>query len=153
MSHDLPPGSVSLARQLSMTAKRTREWADRRFAEAGASLVTWIVLRHALQAQPPGFSQSELAAALGIGGPALVGHLDRLEAEGLVARRRDHHDRRVTRVTITPAGRRRHAELAAVSDRIDAELRGLLTEREADTLATALARIDTHLALSRSEIP
>jgi MarR family transcriptional regulator, transcriptional regulator for hemolysin len=127
-----------------MAAKRTREWADATFARHGASLVTWIVLKHALHAAAPGFSQSELAADMSIGGPALVRHLDRLEAEGLVARRRDPTDRRITRVTITAKGRRRHDQLAEVAADTDRQLRTLLSDREAKTLTTALARIENH---------
>jgi MarR family transcriptional regulator for hemolysin len=140
-----PGPDDSLARQIAVTAKHTREWADGIFAEHGASLVTWIVLMHALQAAPPGFSQSRLAADMSIGGPALVRHLDRLETEGLVARRRDPDDRRITRVTITAKGRRRHAQLAAVAADIDRDLRSLLSDREARTLFNALARIEHHL--------
>ena len=144
----LPDPDDSLARQIAITAKHTRSWADEIFAEHGASLVTWIVLRHALQGAPPGFSQSQLAADMSIGGPALVRHLDRLETEGLVARERDPDDRRVTRVTITAKGRRRHAELATVAADIDRQLRSLLSDREARTLFNALARIEDHLTSS-----
>jgi MarR family transcriptional regulator for hemolysin len=136
-----------------MTAKRTRAWADRVFAEHGASLVTWIVLRHALQAEPPGFSQRELAEDMAIGGPTLVPQLDRLEGEGLVERRPDPNDRRVTRVSITPEGRRRHDELAAVAAEIDRDLRSLLTESEAQILFDALVRIEQHFSdVRRSEM-
>jgi MarR family transcriptional regulator for hemolysin len=136
-----------------MTAKHTRRWADERFAEHGASLVTWIVLRHALQAEPPGFSQRELAADMSIGGPSLVRHLDRLEAEGLVARQRDPRDRRVTRVAITPKGRRRYDELAEVAAATDADLRSLMTDDEATTVLDVLARLEHHLTdRFRSEI-
>lgn len=135
-----------------MAAKQTRGWADRAFADHGASLVTWIVLKHALHAQPPGFSQRELAEDMSIGGPALVRHLDRLEGEGLVERQPDPHDRRVTRVTITTKGRRRYDELAEVDSDLDRQLRSLLSEREARTLSTALARIEHHLA-SQSDDP
>jgi MarR family transcriptional regulator for hemolysin len=146
------PGD-SLARQIAITAKHTREWADGLFAEHGASLVTWIVLNHALHAAPPGFSQSQLAADMSIGGPALVRHLDRLEAEGLVARQRDPDDRRVTRVTITSKGRRRHAQLADVAESIDGQLRAVLSDRDAEVLFAALARIERHLTNPpRSEI-
>jgi MarR family transcriptional regulator for hemolysin len=136
----------SLARQISVTAKRTRAWADSVFAEHGASLVTWIVLRHALHADPPGFSQRQLADDMAIGGPALVPQLDRLEREGLVQRRPDPDDRRVTRVSITPEGRRRHDELAVVAAEIDADLRSLLTPDEADAVYAALARIERHFS-------
>jgi MarR family transcriptional regulator for hemolysin len=136
----------SLGRQISLTAKQVREWADRAYTENGASLATWIVLEHALRAEPPGFSQRELAAKLSIGGPSLVRHLDRLEAEGLVRRQSDPHDRRVTRIAITAKGRRKHAAMAVVSQRLDEELSSLMSARERQTFVSALARIETYVA-------
>ncbi|MBI2705452.1 MAG: MarR family transcriptional regulator [Actinobacteria bacterium] len=148
MSKGNPPQPrLSLGRQIAMTAKQTREWADRVFAENGGSLVTWIVLQHASQAQPPGFSQRELAGHMSIGGPALVRHLDRLESEGLVERQPDPNDRRVTRVSITAKGRRQHAALAEVAKRVDDQLAESLTERELRIVLPALARIERHAAM------
>ncbi len=89
-------------------------------------------------------SQSELAARMGIGGATLVRHLDRLEADGLVVRRGDPDDRRVTRVDITPAGRRRHRQLAAVADAYDREVRALMSDEEAETFRSVLGRLNRH---------
>jgi MarR family transcriptional regulator for hemolysin len=145
---------ASLGRQIAMTSKQTREWADRVFTENGGSLVTWIVLQHASQAAAPGFSQRELADDMAIGGPALVRHLDRLEQEGLVERRPDPHDRRVTRVSITVKGRRQHAALAAVARRIDEQFAEVLSERELQVLLTTLARLEQHVTnLNRGGAP
>jgi MarR family transcriptional regulator for hemolysin len=124
-----------------------REWFDARLAERGGSLATWIVLSQALDA-PISLSQRELAARVGIGGATLVRHLDRLEAEGLVVRRRDEHDRRVTRVEITPAGRARHAELAEVAADVDRELAALMSDEEQATLRRLLLAIGEHSATS-----
>ena len=71
-------------------------------AEHGGSMATWLVLHHAFEA--PDSSQSHLAARLDIEAPTLVRHLDRLEADGLLERRRDPRDRRVLRVRLTAAG-------------------------------------------------
>ena len=115
MPEDPPASRDSVGRLLALTAKAVREWFDARLSAHGGSLPTWIVLSQAIDGDESP-SQRELAARMGIGGATLVRHLDRLEADGLVVRRRDEHDRRVTRVDITPAGRRRHRELARVAD-------------------------------------
>jgi MarR family transcriptional regulator for hemolysin len=153
MSHDPPestaasaPSGDSLGRQIALTAKQVRAWADRVLTEHGASLVTWIVLQQALRAEAPGFSQRELAAGLSIGGPSLVRHLDRLEREGLVRREPDPDDRRVTRVSITEAGRLKHQELAVVAQRLDDELGSVLSGRERRVLIDVLVRIEAHAA-------
>src|SRR2546423_13052815 len=101
------------ARHLAGTAKASRAEFAARLADAGGSLSTWIVLRLAeesvLESEEPaaecGLSQRELAERMDIEGPTLVRHLDRLEKEGLIERRRDPHDRRGARITRTPARR------------------------------------------------
>jgi DNA-binding MarR family transcriptional regulator len=139
-----PSNIHSIGRQLSMTHKIVHENAERVLADHDASMTTWIVLNQALLAEPPGFSQRELAEGMSIGGPALVRHIDRLEAEGLVAREPDPHDRRITRITITSEGRKRHAQLTTVVLDLDAQLRSVLTPDEVHTLFRALARIEEY---------
>ncbi len=111
-------------RTLALAFKAMRECLDRRMAEHGGSLATWLVLHHAMEGPAP--SQSQLAGRLAIEAPTLVRHLDRLEADGLVERRRDDRDRRILRVRVTPAGRRAEAALRGVADTMNAELRALL---------------------------
>ena len=62
----------------------------------------WLVLV-SLKAQRHGM-QRELAEAVGIEGPTLTHHLNRMEAAGLVTRRRDPDNRRVHRVELTSDG-------------------------------------------------
>lgn len=135
---------TSVGRQLSITAKTVKAWFDQHLADNGSSLTTWIVLSHAIAAEAPGLSQKGMADEMGIGGPALVRHIDRLEAEGLVERSRDPDDRRITRVTATPAGRQHHAELAKVAADGDAEIRSVLSERETADLLRSLQKLHDH---------
>jgi MarR family transcriptional regulator for hemolysin len=132
---------MPLGRQLSLTHKAMHAWTDAALAAHGSSLTSWIVLHSASLAPAPGLSQRELADGMGIGGPALVRHIDRLESEGYVERNRDAFDRRITRVTLTRSGRRLHDELATRMAEIDADLRSHLTVAEQRTLTRALAKI------------
>ena len=50
-------------------------------------------------------THGELAVAERVRPPTITAAVDRLEAQGLVTRTRDTTDRRVARVTLTPAGR------------------------------------------------
>src|ERR1700730_8625449 len=88
---------------------------------AGASLPTFTVLNQARAF--PGLSQTELAERVGIEGPTLVRHLDRVCGAGLVVRRPDPVDRRVTRIELTDLGQTRHAELATIAHGLDRQLR------------------------------
>jgi MarR family transcriptional regulator for hemolysin len=131
-------GRVTLGRSIGRTHKFVRSWADRELAPLGASVTDYVVLFHIDAAAPPGLSQTEVARFADMGDPALVRHLTRLEADGVIRRRRDEADRRILRVTLTEAGRRRLAEIGAVMDRCDSALRAHLTDDEADVMQRAL---------------
>ncbi|HKY13829.1 MAG TPA: MarR family transcriptional regulator [Microthrixaceae bacterium] len=105
------------------------------------SVIEWIVLFHIAEAPEPGASQTEIARHSDMGGPALVRHIDRLEAEGIVTRTRDADDRRVIRLRLTPAGRQHLAAMRAVMDRCDTRLREVITENEAEVLQRALDKL------------
>jgi MarR family transcriptional regulator for hemolysin len=132
---------LPLGRSIGRTHKFVRAWADRRLAELGSSVTEWIVLLHIADAREPGASQTEIARFSDIGGPALVRHIDRLEAEGIVRRTRDAADRRVIRLSLTPAGHRRLDAVRAVMARCDEEMRAALTDQEAKVLTRALDKL------------
>ncbi len=73
--------------------------------ETGAHGVTPVQYA-ALQtvADTPGIDQRTLAASIGLDTSTTAGVLDRLEARGLLARSASPDDRRVRRLTLTPAG-------------------------------------------------
>jgi MarR family transcriptional regulator for hemolysin len=123
--------------------KLARERLDERMAVHGGSLQQWLVLR--ILSEEPQASHRELAERMYLSAPTLTHHLDRLEAAGLLTRTRDTGDRRVVRLGITPAGAQRLAELEAVADATDAEVRGLLAPREAETLHRLLITLHDRL--------
>jgi DNA-binding MarR family transcriptional regulator len=87
-------------------------------------------LLHAVHTNP-GIGIRELAALEGVSAPAMTAYVDRIEALGLVARRRSDVDRRRVELTVTEPGlrvlrnarRRRTAWLAARLRRLDDEER------------------------------
>lgn len=127
-----------LGRTLALAQKAMQECIDERMAEHGASLATWLVLHHAVE--EPDLSQSHLAARLVIEAPTLVRHLDKLEADGLLERRRDARDRRVVRVRVTAAGREAETRLRAIADIMNAEMRAALGD-DHEIVQRALERI------------
>jgi MarR family transcriptional regulator, transcriptional regulator for hemolysin len=134
------PHHELLSRGLGRTGKVSQKWFDARLAEAGGDLTTWIVLNNI--ADEP--SQKELAAHMWIEPATLVAHLDRLEGDGVVERRRDPDDRRVIRVVVTPAGKQLHGRLREVAISCDAELRALLPAKDQQVLERSLARLFEH---------
>lgn len=147
--------TTTLGRHLFLAHRAVHDELDARLREHGASVWTWVLLREAANAadQSEGASQRELAELMRIEPPTLVRHLDKLQDEGLVQRRPDEHDRRVMRVVVTAAGRRRLAKLHDVVQELDRELRGVLTTREAEVLSRALPRLTAYFTESEQEVP
>jgi MarR family transcriptional regulator for hemolysin len=133
---------VPLGRHLFLAHRASADHLDERLRAVGASLWMWLLLRHAIQADGP--SQRELAELMRIEAPTLVRHLDKLEEQGLVERRRHGHDRRIVRVYPTPEGCARFEAFHAVVLRADDELRAALGERDAATLSRVLAKVERH---------
>jgi MarR family transcriptional regulator for hemolysin len=132
---------MPLGRTIGRAHKFVRAWADRELAEVGSSVTEWIVLFHIADAPSPGASQTEIARYSDMGGPALVRHVDRLEADGIVRRTRDATDRRVVRLTLTPKGHDRLEAVRLVMVRCDEQLRSLLTSQESRVLTRALDKL------------
>ena len=140
-----------LGRQLWLTHKSVRELLDGALAEHGGSLQTWVLLK--TLAAEPDLSHRELSDRMLVSGPTLTHHLDRLEADGLLQRTRDLHDRRVVRVDLTPAGKQRAVELEAVADELDLWLRSLLGEADATQLRVLLSRLHDQLLERAPDLP
>src|SRR5215468_742834 len=96
----------STVRELMRTAKLLRLSMEEALAAAGGSFATFVTLDAVCI--DAGLSQREIARRLSIEGPSVTRHLDHLEAEGLIERRGDPADRRLTRVFLTDAGKERY---------------------------------------------
>jgi MarR family transcriptional regulator for hemolysin len=130
-----------LTRRLVFLGKALKERFERMLAEHDCTLPTWAVLRYAHAGRE--LSQVQLAGLIGIEGPTLTRHLDRLCAEGLVSRQRDERDRRIVRVALTPAGEQRWNELHDVAHALEAKALRLLSDEQRATLDTAINAITT----------
>jgi MarR family transcriptional regulator for hemolysin len=139
----------TLGRLLFLAHRAVHDELDRRLHEHGASLWNWVLLREAANAD--GASQRELADLMRIEPPTLVRQLDKLADDGLVERKPDPDDRRVLRVVVTPAGRKRLAQLHDVVHDVDTELRGILTKRDVEVLGRALTRVRAYFTESTTE--
>src|SRR6266852_9314609 len=119
-------------------ARQMRTRADQRARTRGMTRAQWVILAH-LERQP-GLSQNELAAIIEVE-PITIGRLiDRLEARGLVERRRDPKDRRIHRLHL----KAKAAPIIREIDQCLAELEMVMVEglerRTLDACGTALTR-------------
>jgi MarR family transcriptional regulator for hemolysin len=139
-----PPSREPIGLQLSRTAKAVSRAFDDALGEAGGSLPMWLVLV-SLKGQRHG-AQRELAEAVGIEGPTLTHHLNRMETAGLVTRSRDPKNRRVHRVELTEAGEAAFQSLLATVIAFDARLRVGFSDQEITALGGMLVRLRANIA-------
>jgi MarR family transcriptional regulator, transcriptional regulator for hemolysin len=143
-SRELPSSADEpLTRVVVMTGKAIREHFEEQLAEAGASLVTWVVLNEIDRGTWD--SQRGLAKQLRIEGATLTRHLDRMEREGLIVRTRDDDDRRQIHVDMTPEGRTLHRRLRTTARAVGDRATAGITERDEVTLRRVLARLRKNL--------
>ncbi len=129
---------------IAQTAKVTTRAFEARLADAGGSLSTWLVLiaLHENAQEENGWKlQSELATDVGVRGPTLTHHLNKMELQGLIVRNRLANDRRSHLVEMTDAGRATLEGLKQTATAYDAKLRAALSEKEMIALRDLLARV------------
>jgi MarR family transcriptional regulator for hemolysin len=125
---------------LARTAKIVSRAFDDALSAAGGSAPIWLVLI-SLKTQPTR-NQRELAQAVGIQGATLTHHLNAMEADGLITRRRDPANRRVHQVELTEEGESLFLRLAGAAQAHDRRLRTGLDDAELATLETLLGRLE-----------
>jgi DNA-binding MarR family transcriptional regulator len=116
VANSLRPALLHLARRLR------RELAPLGITGGQAALL-YTIRTH------PGIGVRQLAELEGVSAPAMTAYVDRLQAAGLLGRRRSEHDRRRVELELTEAGlrvlrsarRRRTAWLADRLRRLDPE--------------------------------
>jgi DNA-binding transcriptional ArsR family regulator len=94
------PVQTPIGLHLTQTARVVSRAFDDALAQVGGSAPVWLVLLN-LKIRPQA-NQRELAEAIGVRQATLTYHLNAMEAEGLLSRRRDPVDRRVRRRTGRP---------------------------------------------------
>ena len=134
-----PPRTEPIGLQLMRTAKAVSRAFEDALGEAGGTLPTWLILV-SLKSRQHG-AQRDLAAAVGVEGPTLTHHLNRLERDGLVRRSRDPDNRRVHRVLLTEAGEAAFGSMLGAAQAFDRRLRGALSEGQLTDLEQALGAL------------
>lgn len=116
---------------------------DEALAAAGGTTPIWLILI-SLKSRQLG-NQRELAEAVGIQGATLTHHLNAMEKDGLVTRRRDPGNRRVHVVELTEEGERTFHRLREVALSFDSRLRAGLSEEQAAVFEEVLARLERNV--------
>lgn len=139
-----PPGGPPLGLRLANTAKAVSQAFDDALAAAGGSRPSWLVLM-SLKARSVA-NQRELAAAVGIRGATLTQHLNTMESDGLLTRRRDPNNRRVHLVELTEKGEAAFFRMREAAATFDRQLRTGLADDDIAALERLLACLHDNVA-------
>ena len=132
---DRPPVGMNLAR----TSKVVAQAFDAALVEAGGTLPVWLTLLSVKSKELA--NQRELAGMIGIQGATLTHHLNAMEAQGLLTRRRDPENRRVHQVALTEAGEALFGRLRMAAIAFDKRLRSGIADEKLAEFADVLAAL------------
>jgi MarR family transcriptional regulator for hemolysin len=149
MCQGLYPGGVRPDRppiglHLNRAARGVSRAFDDALAGAGGSLAVWLVLLN-LKVNPRG-SQREIAEAMGVTEATLTHHLNGMETDGLITRRRDPANRRVHLLELTDEGEAAFTRMRAAAIEFDRRLRSGVTDEEAEMLQGLLDRLAANVS-------
>jgi DNA-binding MarR family transcriptional regulator len=122
---------------------RTQRMMDRLSAVHGTSSARLRVMMHIASQGSARFV--DLVEAFGFAPRTITDAIDALEMDGLVERRPDAVDRRVKRISLTPAGEAVLKAIEPVRQQFIDQLFGALGEQEREQLTTFLGRLNQRL--------
>jgi MarR family transcriptional regulator, transcriptional regulator for hemolysin len=135
----MPPAHTPVGLHLTQAARGVSRAFDDALAAAGGSLPVWLVLLN-LKANPRA-SQRQIAEAIGVSEATLTHHLNAMDTDGLVTRRRDPANRRVHLLELTKAGEGAFTRLRNAAIGFDRRLRHGITDTEIEQLQRLLDRL------------
>jgi MarR family transcriptional regulator for hemolysin len=133
------PARTPVGLHLNQAARSVSRAFDDALAGAGGSLPVWLVLLN-LKANPRG-SQRDIAEAIGVTEATLTHHLNAMDTDGLVTRRRDPANRRVHLLELTESGDAAFIRLRSAAVDFDRRLRHGIADKEIEQLQDMLDRL------------
>ena len=140
------PLSYEVFRAFMRNLHLHRQLMLRTLAEDGAHPGQAVCLR--MLAGHDGISQRDLGHALDLTPPTVTAMLQRMEKAGMIERRPDADDQRVTRVHLTDEGRRLEERLRAVFARYIGQAVGSMSDDDRRQLARLLGIVAENTARS-----
>ena len=116
---------------------------DDALAQAGGSVPVWLVLISLKSQQLR--NQRELAEAVGIREATLTHHLNAMDEQGLITRRRDPANRRVHLVELNELGEAAFHRMRGAAVAFDEKLRAGFSDDEVASLESLLRRLETNV--------
>jgi MarR family transcriptional regulator for hemolysin len=146
-----PPTVPPLGIELARTAREVGRAFEQALEDAGGSRPLWLIL--ITLKQRPQANQRQIAAQIGIESATVTHHLNGMEADGLLTRRRDPADRRVHVVELTPAGEAMFHRLRRVVMAFDRQLHTGFDDAQIAQLREFLAQLRQNVDQPLPELP
>ena len=137
------PSVQPIGLDLAQTAKIVRRAFDDALIAGGGALPVWSVLI-SVKLRGAG-NQRELAQSVGIQDATLTHHLNAMEANGLLVRRRDPANRRIHLVELTPSGEALFLKLRETAMAFDRQLRAGLDQDDLDKVRSVFSRLRSNV--------
>jgi DNA-binding MarR family transcriptional regulator len=113
----------------------------RRIAHLGVTPDQFTVMRTLLEADSHGLSQRELTHLISSDPNTIASLLERMEAAGLIERKRNEKDRRAHRIQVLPGGKRKFQEAREISIQLQSDILSALPEDEREEFLKTLSII------------
>lgn len=140
----LPPPGVQLMLQLMLTREAVVRVQEQLFEAYGLTIQQYNVLRIVRGGPAKGHPIYEIERRMIYRFANVTRLVDRLEAQGLLKRVADPKDRRVSRVVITPKGKRLMERMDEPVRALGARLTACCSEEECLALSGRLERLRDH---------
>lgn len=134
----LPPPGIQLMLQVMLTREAMVRVQERLFEAHGLTIQQYNVLRIVRGGPTKGHPIFEIERRMIYRFANVTRLVDRLEAQGLLKRNQDTKDRRISRVVITPKGRRLMERLDGPVQDLSVRMTGCCSEEECLALSSRL---------------
>lgn len=149
LGRQMRPAQVPIGLALARAARLVSRAFDEALAAAGGSLPVWLVLLNVKAGAVA--NQRTLAEAVGVREATLTHHLNAMEADGLLTRRRHDTNRRIHVVELTAAGEAAFVRLREAAVAFDGRLSRGLSAEDTATLAELLRRLTANVGADDDE--
>jgi MarR family transcriptional regulator for hemolysin len=139
------PARVPIGLQLARGARVVSRAFDEALGEVGGSLPVWLVLLNTKARKLA--NQRELADAVGVREATLTHHLNAMEVDGLLTRRRDTSNRRIHVIELTDAGEEAFLRLRDAALAFDRRLRRGISADDLALFEGVLAGLAANVAI------
>lgn len=127
--------------KIKLINEKIKQHLNDRLKDNNLTLSQFMVLKYLKQHDKEKVSQKELAEAVQVTHPTMIGLIDRLEEKGMVSRQVDGNDRRYRYIRLTDMGRQYLNQSKQDAEAMDSALVRNFTQEEVAVLKSLLDKV------------